>query len=174
MKWPICYISMVLICCILDLQAQDTPAECLCGQEQSVIQAIRGADWVGKTEMVDKNRLFKIDTLVSYKEDSTKVFTYKTTRLPIFVYTLKVEETFVGEEKDTVFLYTGMEGEVCANRFAKEEEYVVYGREYHYFGNTIPEELVHSEALWSNVCTRTGEYSKKEKKLIFKNLKKWD
>lgn len=90
---------------------------------------------------------------------------------------VKVDNIYKGNTTiDTLVIYTGMGGGDCGFRFKEGQSYVIYGDIKSYFGDFNKEQEFPKgqDIYWTNICSRTQEYNRKEIKELEKLKNKND
>jgi len=101
----------------------------------------------------------------------TLSYYYRFTKAPIAVYQIKVEKLFKGtSSSDTITIMTPVNGAACGFRFNLGEKYIVYAtkKDATIPGDKIKRISTSNKIYWTNLCTRTAQWSKTEEDEILK------
>ncbi|MCW8897355.1 MAG: hypothetical protein OQJ96_08055 [Flavobacteriales bacterium] len=169
-------IRIVTILGILffDLTSQKATA-CSCVGESTVKGEYKSADIVVTGQIISIETEWFIDSTrikemieLGFSADSLDK---KLTNYYLKKVLVKVDNIYKGNTTtDTLTIYTGMGGGDCGFRFKEGQSYVIYGDIKSYFGDFNKEQEFPKgqDLYWTNICTRTQEYNRKEIKELEK------
>jgi hypothetical protein len=149
---------------------------CSCIGNSSIKNEISRSDIVAVGKIIDRQLLQLIDS-ATYQEtlqhisDTSRI---KAITQTIACYKVLVSTVFKGKVVgDTLTIYTGLGGGDCGVPFKNGECYVIYGQEEPYFGgpNSGMKYPKGRNIYWTDICSRTDAYSRKEVKDIWQALR---
>ncbi|WP_431216968.1 hypothetical protein ACQ86N_21895 [Puia sp. P3] len=144
---------------------------CNCEGELGTSDAVKYADCVFKGTVISKSAISNpIGYGIKILGDTLSHF-YRFTKAPIAVYQIKVEKLFKGKSSsDTLTIMTPVNGAACGFIFDSGERYIVYATKE---DETIPGDKIKristsDKIYWTNMCTRTAQWSQTEENEILK------
>jgi hypothetical protein len=149
---------------------------CSCIGQQTVEEAVKSSDAILVGTILSKQLTLLTDsTFLKMFPTDTVMRDSRMNKVTIACYELLVQVLY--KEKvstDTVKIFTGRGGGDCGFEFEVGSRYIIYGEKKTYFGRVFnnfkfPES---NNIFWTNICTRTIEFSRDEINEIEKFTKK--
>jgi len=137
----------------------------------NISDAVKYADCVFKGTAISKSVSLNLSGYgIKILGDTLSHF-YRSTKTPISLFQIKVEKIFKGKSSsDTITIMTPVNGAGCGFNFNVGEGYIVYAtmRDETIPGDKIKRISTSDKVYWTNLCTRTAEWSKAEEDKILK------
>lgn len=149
---------------------------CSCIGQRTVKEEIKYSDAVLTGRIISKNLIKLVDStaIKMSGNDSLNLKRYPFETI-VAKYKFTVTTIYKGKiNTDTIEIYTGLGGGDCGILFEIGQEYIVYGREETYFGQTkndwpFPQG---KNIYWTDICSRTTVKNSEEITEIEKYRKK--
>ncbi|MCB9045291.1 MAG: hypothetical protein H6550_04025 [Chitinophagales bacterium] len=142
---------------------------CECDVKPCIDSAIKNADFIISGRVLDEKvvRLLRYSGDLQLDPDSVE-YAESLFKQALIAYTFKTDNVFKtknGYSSDTIIIYSEVGAGMCGVDFIKNADYIVYATVmpiYHH-GNEI-------NIYYTDKCTRTDLYDKKEEQLLKKEL----
>lgn len=152
--------SKFIFAIFLIIYTMNHVSACSCIGQSTVEVSVKGAEAVLVGKIVSKQVLtFTDSSILDYFPNDTILIKTSLYQYKIAQYRFLVHDSYKGKIKtDTVDIYTGMGGGDCGVHFEIGDRYIVYG----YSLRRNWKQLAGQNGYWTDICTRTCNYSRKE------------
>ncbi|MGB0863565.1 MAG: hypothetical protein ACPG19_02995 [Saprospiraceae bacterium] len=153
MKLPVTIVLMLLV---------HYSYACSCSHSMSVLKAFQDSDVIIQGRVIDKSIIPLSQALKKNALEGAIQNPFNNSSVEVAKVEIRIIHSFKGVDKPTVTIFTPISETVCGySSFKKGEEYIIYATENCFLLDESTSVNL-SNTFWTNQCSRTNFYNKRE------------